>query len=164
MRSLSISPRFDVQPDRLSGRTPWVARVIWLFSYDRRVTVDRARRQVSVATRRFWIWRRRSVIAFDRVDRIILRARELPGFGLLGFLTLWMAPSTTSSFVLVALGLADGNGEFLLFTLWELERDDLAWLDALTSTLAGGEATVDEGIQDVVRLLQEYLAVPVSSH
>lgn len=164
MRSLSISPRLDVRPDRLSGRTPWVARVIWLFSYDRSVTVDRARRQVSVATRRFWIWRHRRVIAFDRIDRIILRARELPGFGVLGFLTLWMAPSTTSSFVLVALGLAGGKDEFLLFTLWELERDDPAWLDALTSTPADGDGTVDEGMQVMVRLLQEYLAVPVSSH
>lgn len=164
MRSISISPRLDVRPDRLSGRTPWVTRAIWLFSYDRHVVVDRARRQVAVATRRFWFWRHRRVVAFERIDRIILRAHELPGFGLLGFLTLWMAPSTTSSFALVALGLAGERDEFLLFTLWELGPDDPAWLEGLTSAAAGDAATAEEDMQTVVRLLQEYLAVPVASH
>ena len=94
-----------------------------------------------------------------RIDRIILRARELPGFGLLGFLTLWMAPRTTSSFILIALGLAGGKDEFLLFTIWELEPDDPAWLEALTSASADDAATVDESMQAVVRLLQDYLSV-----
>jgi hypothetical protein len=164
MRALSISPKLDVRPDRLNGRTPWVVRALWLFSYDRRVTVDRARRQVSVTTRRFWIWRNRRVIPFDRIDRIILRAQELPGFGLFGFLTLWMAPGATSAFILIALGLAEGKDEFLLFTIWEVEPDDPAWLEALTAASAGDGASVDEGMQSIVRLLQEYLAVPVSSH
>ena len=135
-----------------------------MFSYDRRVTVDRARRRVSVTTRRFWVWRSARTIAFERIDRIILRAQELPGFGLWSFLTLRMAPSVSSAFTMILLGLAGGRDEFLLFTIWETEPDDPLWLEALTSALSDGEGTEEEGTEATVRLLQQYLAVPVSSH
>ncbi len=135
-----------------------------LFSYDRHVTVDRSRRSVAIVTRRFWVRRQTCVYAFEQIDRIILRAQELPGFGLWGFVTLGMSPSASAAFFLIALGLTEGKDEFVLFSIWKTELGDPAWLEHLTSTSAGDDGPSDAEADEVVRMLQQYLRVPVSSH
>ncbi len=88
----------------------------------------------------------------------------MPGFGLWSFLTLGISPSAASTFVIIALGLAGGRDEFVLFTIWETEPNDPRWLEALMSVRAEDVANESDGATQVVALLQGFLRVPVSSH
>ncbi len=164
MRALVFAPQIEVTDSRFVGRSSLTARVLWLYSFDRCVTLDRERRLVTIATTRFWLWRSERRIPFDRVGRIILRAQSTSGLGLLGLLTLGIAAGIDGALFLISLGLNDGRDELFLFTIWEEQGGD----DGVVAALAGDRDPEprlgDERAGDVIGRLREFLAVPVSSH
>ena len=163
MHATSIAPKLLVGPACLHARTPLVARVIWLFSFDRQVIVDRALRRVTIATRRFWIWRDRRVIPFERINRIVLRAQTFSGLAILSTISFGFLPGANAALFLISLGLTGGIEEVNLFTVLEDESDDSDWLDALTSDKPEGARLGDEGTSEVVNHLRDFLGVPVAS-
>lgn len=164
MRAFVKAPTIEVTGDRLVGRVSRIARVLWLGSYDRRVTLDRQRRLVTVATTRLWLWRSERRVPFDRVERIVFRAQSLTGLGLWSLLSLGIAPALDGALFLISLGLGNGGGELFLFTVWQ-EQDDGGGLMAAMAGEPDRDARLgDENANEVVARLREFLAVPVSSH
>ena len=164
MRAFVIAPTINVAGDRLVGRASRTARVLWLYSYDRCVTLDRRRRLVTVATTRLWLWRSERRVPFDRVERIVLRAQSLSGLGLWTLLSLGVAPALEGALFLISLGLRDGRDELFLFTVWEDQSGGGDLMSAMAGERAPDPRIGDEGAGEVVARLREFLAVPVSSH
>jgi hypothetical protein len=163
MHATSIAPKLLVSATCLRARTPWVARAIWLFSFDRQVSVDRALRRVTIATRRIWIWRNRRVVPFERINRIVLRAQTFPGFAFLSAISFGFLPGADAALFMISLGLTGGSEEVNLFTVVEDESDDSDWLDALTSDKPTEPRLGDEGTSEIVNHLRDFLGVPVAS-
>ena len=157
MRVLAIGPDLEVSADRVTGRTPAMTRVLWGFSYDRRVTIDRARRTVQVRTRRAWVFTVEEHYAFESIDRVVLRAGELPGFSLWTYLSFGLAAPGELAFYIVGLGLSRTHEERVLFTVWEGAD---GWHEVDGGDAAAGGAPA----RRLVDLLSEYLGVPVASH
>jgi len=164
MRALIIAPTLDAAGERLVGRTSRTARLLWLYSYDRCVTLDRQRRVVTIATKRLWLWTSQRRVAFDAVNRIVLRAQPLSGLGVLSVLTLGIAPALEGALFFISLGLHDSHDELFLFTIWEDQGADSGWTDAIAGERAAEPSLGDEGAGDVITKLREFLAVPVSAH
>lgn len=163
MHATSIAPKLLVSPTCLRARTPVVARALWLFSFDRQVIVDRGLARVTIATRRFWVWREQRVIPFDRVNRIVLRAQAFSGFAFLSTISFGFLPGADAALFLISLGLTGGVEEINLFTVLEDESDDSDWLDALTSEQPESVRLGDEGASEIVNHLRSFLGVPVAS-
>ena len=77
MDPMCIAPNIEVQGDRVSGCTPWLAQLLVLFFYCRSVTVDRRRQRVLVTTRWFWILQFPQTIPFQSGS-----PHHLPGAGI----------------------------------------------------------------------------------
>jgi len=160
MDTLRLTPKLLVTPDRVSGCTPWLAQLLWLFSYARCVSVDRRSRQVRIVTRRLWVWSSERTVSFDHVGRILFRAQAVPSLSL--FRLLLSASSAESAFFLISLGLKNEN-ELPLFMVWEEQPRESGWLDRLAG--AGDEARIgDEAASSIVTLLREYIGAPIAQH
>lgn len=162
MDSLRLTPKLLVTPDRLSGCTPWVAQLLWLFSYARCVSVDRQRRQVRIVTRRLWIWSSERVVSFDEIGRIVFRAQAVPS------LSLWRSLLSTSScaesaFFLISLALKSEN-ELPLFMVWEEQPHKSGWLERLAGAGTDEARIGDEAASAIVTLLREYIGAPIAQH
>lgn len=164
MHAWVIAPKLDVTGNRFVGRASRTARVLWLYSFDRWVTLDRQRRVVSIVTTRLWFWRTERRVRFDQVDRIVLRAQSLSGLGLWSLLTLGVGAGIDGALFLISLGLNNGHGELFLFTVWEEQGGDGGLLRAMAGDRDGEPSLGDEGAGEVIARLREFLAVPVSSH
>jgi hypothetical protein len=163
MPALQLGPSVTVDEDRLCGSTAWLARLLWLFSYERRVTVDRRRRHVSIETTWLWLWRSVRVIDFDRINRIICTGQSLPTLQIWRYLLDSSAGGDTA-FFLIALGLKDDPDEIELFTIWEQQPHERTWADALAGAPKSQALVGDEAAVNLVDLLKEYLAVPIARH
>lgn len=162
MDSLRLTPKLLVTPDRLSGCTPWLAQLLWLFSYARCVSVDRHRRQVRIVTRRLWIWSSERVVSFDEIGRIVFRAQAVPSLSLWRFL-LSNSSSAESAFFLISLALKSEN-ELPLFMVWEEQPRGSGWLERLAGAPADEARIGDEAASAIVALLREYIGAPIAQH
>ena len=128
MGTLSIAPNIEVQGDRVSGCTPWLAQLLVLFFYSRSVTVDRRRQRVLVTTRWFWILQFPQTIPFNRIVRIIYRAQGLPSLSPYRYLSLRNTDVCDSAFFLISIAIKDAaddkraHRELTLFTVWEQRK------------------------------------------
>jgi hypothetical protein len=162
MDPLRLTPKLDVTADRVSGCTPWLARLLWLFSYGRCVAVDRRARHVRIVTRRLWAWRSERVVRFEHIGRIVYRAQALPSFSLWRF---FMSDSATDcAFFLISLALKDRGDELPLFMIWEEQPHKTGWLDRLAGAGADETRIGDEAATSIVALLREYIGVPIAQH
>jgi hypothetical protein len=162
MDTLRLMPKLAVTPDRVSGCTPWLARLLWLFSYARCVAVDRRARQVRIMTRRVWVWRSERVVSFEHIGRIVFRAQALPSFSLWRYL--WSGPDDSdSAFFLISLALKDRD-ELPLFMVWEEQPHKIGWLDQLAGGSTDESPIGDEAAVSIVTLLREYIGVPIAQH
>jgi hypothetical protein len=164
MNGLRVTPRFDIGADRLHGCTPWFARMLWLFSFGRCVTVNRRLSHVIISTRQLWLWRQVRVIRFDQVSHIVYRAQAIPSLNLWRYVSLDDSDTSDSAFFLISLALKDGNSELPLFTVWEQQPRSSDWLDRLAGTRANEQEIGDEAAGAVVDLLRKYIGVPIAGH
>lgn len=163
MSTLSITPQLTVSADRIEARSAEFARVLCLYAFDRHITIDRVGRRVIIDTQRLWFSRRRVVVSFDQVKRIVLRAGTMPGGGLLSIPPLSLLPGADAAFFVVSLAIDKSVDELALFTIWQ-EQDGDDWLDSVVSDGTETVTLGDESSSKVVTLLRQYLGVPVSSH
>ena len=163
MNHFYLAPKFEVSAHRLHGCTHWFARLLWLFSYCRCVTVERRLSRLTISTRRLWLWRRNRRIRFDQVSRIVYRAQGIPTLNVFRYLSFANSDTSDSALFLISLALKDRGEELPLFTIWEAQPHDRDWLDRLAGNPALPEVG-DEAAGTVVELLQEYIGVPVSAH
>jgi hypothetical protein len=166
MGGLRVAPKIEVTEHSLHGCTPWLPRLLWLFSYCRCVKVDRQRERVVVTTRQLWWWERVRTIAFDQVSHIVYRAQALPSLSLWRYFT--DSDASTSAFFLISLALKSDSSELPLFMVWEEQPSAPGWLDRLADGLAGTRENPyrvgDESSRAIVETLREFLSVPISSH
>ena len=152
--SLSLVPHIEVSAERLRARTALLAQALWLFSYERRVTVDRPARRVTIDTRRLWAWGTRRVVRFEDIARIVYRCVA--------------PPSADSALFLISLALRSEHVELPLFTVWEEQPREPDFLDRLDQLATGApndpSRIGDEAAGRVVALLREYIGAPVAAH
>ena len=160
MHHLLIEPEIELTDYRWQGSTPLAARILWLFSYRRTVTIDRRLGHVRIETRRFWILSSTQIINIDRVARLMCRAQALPtGFPLWRlFASDGSMIDTDVAFYCVALRLRDSGDEVPLFTVIESlpVRDGL--LTRLTGT-SDDNRIGDEGTTRLLEQLRDYLGL-----
>jgi hypothetical protein len=164
MNRLSLAPILEVSADRLHGCTSWLARLLWLFSYARCVTVNRRSSRITIATRRLWLWRTVRRIRFDQVSRIVFRAQAIPSLDVWRYLSLDNSDTSDSAFFLISLALKDSAEELALFTVWEEQPEAGDWLGGLAGGDAEAPAIGDEVAGTIVELLRSYLGVPIAGH
>jgi len=170
MDLLCVAPNIEVESDRLYGCTPWLARLLVLFAYNRAVTVDRRRQRVLVTTRWFWLWKAERTIPFDRISHIIYRAQGLPSLSLMRYLSLRNTDMSDSAFFLIAIAIKDkaqdkrAQDELTLFTVWEQQPRESDWIDKLSGVRSNPNRIGDETSGAIVDILHEYLGVRVASH
>lgn len=148
---MALAPRLLIDEQRLTACTHPLARLLWLFSYVRRVTVDRQRRQVTVATTWLWCQRRTRVIAFDQITRIICCGQSMPTLS-----------GAEPAFFLISLGLKDGAPDIELFTV--IEPSSSRWLDSLSGAAQDPARLGDEAAVKIVDLLHRYIGAPIARH
>ncbi|HET8695845.1 MAG TPA: hypothetical protein VFO94_00070, partial [Gammaproteobacteria bacterium] len=162
MNHLSIAPRFELSTDKLHGCTPWLARVLGLFSYCRCVTVNRPLSQLVVRTRHFWLWRRLRIVRFDQVSRIVFRAQAIPALGFWRYLSIGSAAAADSALFMISLALKDSDEELPLFTVWQQQPDEGDPLDREAADPVQAAEIGDEVATRVVDLLSKYIGVRVA--
>ena len=162
MSHLSLAPTFQITADRLHGCTPWLARLLWLFSYARCVTVNRGSSHIIIVTRWLWLWRKVRMLRFDQVSRIVYRAQAVPSLDVWRYLSLESSDASDSAFFLISLALKDGGEELPLFTVWEEQPEPRDWLDELVGDQTDEHRIGDEAAGTVVELLQKYIGVPIA--
>jgi hypothetical protein len=138
-----------------------LARLLWLFSYCRCVTVSRPLQHLVISTRRIWFWRKVRRIRFDQVSRIVYRAQAIPSLSIWRYLSLDNSDTSDSALFLISLALNDGVEEVHLFTIWEQQPQSGDWLDGPAGEVRGGEDIGDEAAGNVLELLHKYLGVPI---
>jgi hypothetical protein len=152
--SLSLVPHIEVSAERLRARTALLAQALWLFSYERRVTVDRPSRRVTIDTRRLWAWGTTRVVRFEDIARIVYRCVS--------------TSSADSALFLISLALRSQHVELPLFTVWEEQPREPDFLDRLDELATGSRADParigDEAAGRVVALLREYIGAPIAAH
>jgi hypothetical protein len=169
MDSLRIAPNIEVQGDRVSGCTPWLAQLLVLFFYKRSVVVDRRRQRVMVTTRWFWILHFPQIIPFNRIARIVYRAQGLPSLSPYRYLSLRNTDVCDSAFFLISIAIKDAaedrraRRELTLFSVWEQQPRDADWIDKLAG-IRMNTRIGDETPGAIVDILHDYLGVPVASH
>jgi hypothetical protein len=169
MDLLRVAPTIEVESDQVHGCTPWVAQLLVLFSYKRRVTVNRRQQRVVVETRWFWFWESARTIPFDRVSRIVYRAQALPSLSLWRYLSLRDSDISDSAFFLISIAIKAAAGdrrstdELTLFTVWEQQPRDADWLDKLAGLGQNPYRIGDECSGAIVDILHEYMGVPIAS-
>jgi hypothetical protein len=170
MGLLHVAPRIEVNGDRVSGSTAWMAQLLVLFVYCRSVLIDRRRQHIRVTTRWFWLWQDERVIPFARVSRIIYRAQALPSLSLTHYLSLRSGDVCTSAFFLIAIAIKEhpddkhARDELTLFSVWEEQPRELDWLDRLAGVRDNTSYIGDERAGAIVDILREYLQVPLATH
>ena len=157
---LSLKPRLVVTAEALRGCTPWLARALWLFSYQRCVVVSSRLAHIIVSTRRFWWLRQARVIGFDQVSHIVFRALPVPTLSLWRYLS---EVGPASAFFLISLALKDAS-EVPLFTVWQAQPRQRDWLDRLAGSDPDDGRIGDEAACEIVALLRRYIGVPIGSH
>jgi hypothetical protein len=168
MGLLHVTPRIEVDGDRVFGNTAWMAQLLVLFVYCRSVLIDRRRQQIRVTTRWLWLWKSERVIPFARVNRIIYRAQGLPSLSLAHYLR--SGDACTSAFFLIAIAIKDhpedkhARDELTLFSVWEEQPRELDWLDRLAGVRDNTNNIGDERAGAIVDILREYLQVPIATH
>lgn len=159
LRHLLIEPELEMTDDRWHGCTPLALRILWLLSYRRCVTVDRAAGQVRIDTRRFWFVASTRIIRVDSVARVVCSAQAMPtGLQPWRLFTSRSMVDADVAFYYVALVLRDGREEIPLFTLIE----SLPAEDGVLTRLSGdsdGNRIGDEGATRLVTQLQDYLGL-----
>lgn len=163
MNHLFLAPKLEISPDRLHGCTPWLTRLLYVFSYHRCVTVSRRLGHLIISTRYLWLWRKVRMIRFDQVSRIVYRAQEIPTLNLWRYLSFDDSEIADSALFMISLALKDGTEE-PLFTVWEQEPLSGDWLDALAGEPAAATEIGDEAAGTVVELLRRYIDVPIRGH
>ena len=163
MNSLQLSPILAIDEDRFSATTPWLARLLWLFSYSRVVTVDRKRQRITITTTRLWRWCQTQTIDFDHISRIVYQGQGMPS------LMFWryasdLVDGCRSAIFLISLALKDHSEVQPLFTIWENQPREHDWLDRLAGSAASPMRLGDEASVRVVDLLHDYLRVPIARH
>jgi len=157
---LAIKPAVSVEGDLLRARTALVAQFLTLFSYCRRVFVDRAREKVGVETKYLWFFRSRRMIPFAEVAYIDM------SFSSMGTSWGWSsdghgATDQVEKFT-VSLFL-DSNEEVRLFSFVGEGACQTGWSGALF----GGDSLVDyagdqEGAaRQFARALKEFIGVTI---
>lgn len=170
MGSLRVVPKIEVSSDQVRGSTSWLAQLAVLFAYNRSVLIDRRRQIVLVTTRWFWFWQMTRTIPFELVSRIIYRAQGLPSLSPLRYVSLWNWDWYDSAFFLIAIAIKSAaddrhtRDELTLFSVWQQQPRELDWLDKLAGVRNDVHSVGDESAGSIVKLLREYLGVPVASH
>lgn len=75
---LSVEPRVWEEGDALYGRASLLLRVLSLFSYDRRLTVDRRARTVTLESRWLWFFQETRTIGFEQIEQIEYKFASVP--------------------------------------------------------------------------------------
>ena len=163
MNHLYLAPKFKVSADRLHGCTPWLARLLWLLSYSRCVTVIGPLKLLKISTCRFWLWRTVRLVRFDQVSRIVYRAQSIPSLNFWRYLSLSDSDISDSALFMISLALKDGE-ELPLFTIWEQQPWPSDWLDDLAGDRADAVEVGDEAGGRVVDLLRKFIGVRIAGH
>lgn len=150
---MALAPRLSIDEQRLTACTHPLARLLCLFSYARRVTVDCQSRQVTIATTWLWCQPRTRVIAFEQIGRIIYCGQGMPTLS-----------GAEPAFFLISLGLKDGGGDIELFTVVEDQPRAYGWLDTLSGAASNRPRVGDEAAVRIVDLLRRYIGVPIARH
>jgi len=156
-----IAPQLLVTADRIHGCTPWLVRLLSLFSFGRCVTVDRRRQHVIITMQVLW-WRRTRVVPREGILRIAYRAQAIPVFAPWRYLSLEESGHSDSALFFICLELTD-RSELPLFTVWERQPRDPDWLDRLAGMPVSAPRIGDEEAGRIVGLLQEYLGLTEAS-
>jgi hypothetical protein len=161
LRHLLIEPELALTEHRWHGCTPLALRVLSLFSYRRCVTVDRVRREVRIATRRFWFFSHIRKVRLDEVERLVCRAQAMPtGFPLWRVFSIGGGPMVDSdiAFYYFALRLRQSSEEVPLFTVLESLPVEDDWMTRVTGE-SDGDRIGDEGATHLLDQLREYLGL-----
>jgi hypothetical protein len=159
MARLALAPAFSVTADRLHGCTPWLARLLTLFSYGRCLSVNKPLGHLIVTTRRYWFSRQTRVIGFDRISHIVYRAQVLPS--LAPWRYLYGGDRSGWAFFIVALALKDEAEEVQLFTLWQAQPRTADWLDRIAGVDVD-KSVGDESARSFIELLTEMTGASIS--
>ena len=161
MHTLSLAPRIVVTDDQLRGCTPWMARLLWLFSYGRCINVNRRLAHLIVSTRWLWFARRVRVVRFDEVARIAFRAQAIPSLHPWRFM--FEDAASDAALFFISLVLKERGAELPLFAVWEEQPRPADWLDRLAGTERDAAEIGDEAAVTVVELLSRYIGAPIAS-
>lgn len=172
MTLLHVAPKIDLNTHQIHGSTALAAQFLMLFAYCRTVTVDRAKQQIVVTTQWFWLWSFRRIIPFDRVGRIIYRAQGLPSLSPMRYVTASLLGSDLfdSAIFMISIAVKDSaddrraRSELRLFSVWEQQPRASDWLDKLAGVHVDPYQVGDETACAIVKLLREYIGVPIASH
>jgi hypothetical protein len=170
MDLLRVTPKIEVTSDQVQGNTPWLAQLVVLFAYRRSVLIDRRRQLVLVTTRWLWFWKVTRTIPFERVSRIIYRAQGLPSLSPMRYVSLGSWDWYDSAFFLISIGIKGAvddrhtRDELTLFSVWQQQPRQPDWLDKLAGVRENAYSIGDESAGAIVKVLREYLGVPVASH
>jgi hypothetical protein len=170
MDLLNVVPRIEVKADQIQGSTAWIAQLLVMFAYCRRVTIDRHRQRIRVETRWFWFWTLARTIPFDQVSRIIYRAQGLPSLSPMRYLSLRNLDVCDSAFFLISIAIKSTpddrhpRDELTLFSVWEQQPREPDFLDRLAGIRQNPSRIGDESAGAIVKVVHEYLGVPVASH
>jgi len=163
MPALALAPRFSITADRLHGCTPWLARMLTLFSYGRCVSINKRLGHLIVSTQRLWFSQRVRVINFDRISHIVFRAQALPSLAPWRYLEDSDAFSSGWAFFVVALALKDEAEEVQLFTVWQSQPRSPDVFDRLAGDSDIDTDVGDEAAQKLIELLTDMTGARVGN-
>lgn len=148
-----ISPKFWVDGKVLHARTSLLVQVLWLFSYCRRVEVNKRRQRITVTTRWLWFIKTAKEISFARIDYIETKFSSMA--------TSWsMFAGATDQFekFSIILHLQRPRGRYTLIDFRGEGSVSTGW----KGVLIGGDSLIDvrgdqeESFQSYYELLREF--------
>ena len=108
--AFAMKPRVWVDGERLMAQTGFLAGLLLLFFYGKKVIVDRKAREVVLETRVFWIVVLVKKVSFDRIGAVGYRARTIPTA-----FSLWHGRTDEMEWLSVSLELLEPRETWLLF-------------------------------------------------
>jgi hypothetical protein len=129
---LTFRPRIRERDDKLVASTSYRVWLLTLGLSNREVVIDPDRKEAILRRRRFWFWRRRRVIPFDRIKSVTYRYADS------SVRPFWGTAGSTFDIYTVGLRLHDfsdvhlfsffGEGEFENRSIWP---DWFYWQEAI---------------------------------
>jgi hypothetical protein len=157
---LSIGPRLEKRDGQLIARTCWRVWLAFLGSYERRLTVDPKRQNISIFRRYLWFFRRTKEIPFHSVKAVLYRYTDVSGN------TNWAWWGQTYDHFTVGLQLHDfeevnlfhffGEGTFVNNT----RLPDWLFWEQYVTTVSG---TQEQESRAFAELLQHMIGVPLTA-
>lgn len=160
---LSIKPTCSSDETYLLASTGRLHRALSLFSYDRRLLIDKESRMIRLNVRKWWLFQRITELSFDRVKGIIYGYQD---FGTSWSVNLfWIGRTDSVEMFYVTLALVNPEEKLPLFTFFGEGSTETG----LSGVILGGDDIVDfRGAQEhdsrgFVGLVSEAIGVNIIS-